>query len=231
MTPELTTPEAILHVGAGVLGLVSGVIALTARKGARLHRRAGTVFFAVMLTTAATGTYLGFLSDELGNAIAGIVTIYLLTTSWVTIRRGEGEIGAFEAGAFVFAAIGAVVAYYAAFVSIRSGSALLGGIPYVTIATIVLLAAIADLSVLLRRGVSGKQRVTRHLWRMQLGFAAAVGSFFPGQLEHFPQFIQDIRPIILLFIPFFTVIGVMLAWLIVVLFTRWHEARMAEART
>lgn len=55
---------------------------------------------------------------------------------------------------------------------------------------------------------------------MQLGFAAAVGSFFPGQLEHFPQFIQDIRPFILLFIPFFTVIGVMLFWLLYVLLSR-----------
>ncbi len=222
MQSEMITPDAIIHVSAGVTGLVSGVVALSARKGSRLHRIAGTVFFVVMLTTAATGAYLGFLSSELGNAIAGIVTIYLLATSWVTIRRREGEIGAFEVGALLFAAIGAVIAYWSAFAAMRSGSALMGGIPYVIIATIIAIAAIADLIVLLRRGVSGKQRVARHLWRMQLGFAAAVGSFFPGQLEHFPQWIQDVRPIILLFIPFFTVIGVMFFWLVVVLFTKWH---------
>lgn len=221
--PEMVTPEAILHVSAGVLGLMSGVVALSARKGARLHRAAGTVFFFVMLTTAATGTYLGFVSSEIGNAIAGIATIYLLTTSWVTIRRKDGDIGVFELGAFLFAAVSAVIAYYTAFAAIRTGTAMLGGIPYITIATIVAIAAVSDLSVLLRRGLSGKQRIARHLWRMQLGFAAAVGSFFPGQLEHFPQFIQDIRPIILLFIPFFLVIGVMLFWLLVVLFTKWHE--------
>lgn len=222
MQVELTTAEAILHVSAGVIGLVSGVVALSARKGAWLHRRAGTVFFAVMLTTAATGTYLGFLSNELGNAVAGIVTIYLLATSWVTIRRAEGEVGAFEVGAFLFAAAGAVVAYWVAFSAIRSGTALLGGIPYMIIATVVAIAAISDLTVLLRRGVSGRQRVARHLWRMQLGFAAAVGSFFPGQLEHFPEAVQNIRPIILLFIPFFVVIGVMLVWLMVVLLTKWY---------
>lgn len=223
MQPEMTTPEAILHVSAGVIGLVSGVMALSVRKGSSLHRAAGTVFFAVMLTTAATGTYLGFLSSELGNAIAGVATIYLLTTSWVTIRRQEGKVGSFEVSAFIFAASGAVIAYWYAFGAIRSGTAMLGGVPYVTIATIVAIAAISDLTVLLRGGISGRQRLARHLWRMQLGFAAAVGSFFPGQIEHFPQFIQDIRPIVLLFIPFFLVIGVMLCWLVVVLFTKWYE--------
>lgn len=222
------SPEALFHVTFGALGLLTGVAALSARKGSSLHRRAGTAFFVVMLTTAASGTYLGFQGGELGNAVAGIVTIYLMTTSWVTIRRGEGEVGAFEIGAFLFAAFAAVLAYYAAYTSIRSGTALLGGIPYLTIATIILLAAIADLSVLLRRGVRGRQRVARHLWRMQLGFAAAVGSFFPGQIEHFPQFIKDVRPFILLFIPFFAVIGLMFGWLLVVLFTRWHE-RWREA--
>ncbi|MGH6952024.1 MAG: hypothetical protein ACREH4_14260 [Vitreimonas sp.] len=217
---ELTTPEAILHVAAGALGILSGVVALSARKGSPLHRRAGTVFFAVMLTTAATGTYLGFLSKELGNAIAGIVTAYLLLTSWVTIRRAEGEVGAFEVAAFLFASGGAVVAYWYAIGAVRSGTAMLGGIPYMVIATIIAIAALADLSVLVRRGVSGRQRVARHLWRMQLGFAAAVGSFFPGQLEHFPQFIQDIRPIVLLFIPFFMVIGAILFWLFYVLLTK-----------
>jgi hypothetical protein len=58
---------------------------------------------------------------------------------------------------------------------------------------------------------------------MLLGFSAAVGSFFPGQLPIFPQFIQDIRPIILLFIPFFAVIATMFVWLIIVLFTRWYD--------
>ena len=225
MTLEAMAPAAMFHVSGGVFGLVSGVAALSVRKGSPLHRRAGTVFFAVMLTTAASGAYLGFRSNELGNAIAGIVTIYLLTTSWVTIRRPEGKIGAFEVGAFFFASAGAVVAYWSAFAAVRSGTALLGGIPYMVIATIIAIAAISDLTVLIRRGVSGKQRVARHLWRMTLGFAAAVGSFFPGQIEHFAQFIQDIRPMIVLFIPFFAVIGTMFSWLFVVLFTRWYDKR------
>jgi hypothetical protein len=218
------TPDVIFHASVGGVGLLTGVLALWARKGSLLHRRAGTVFFVVMLTTAVSGAYLGFRTGELGNAIAGIVTIYLLATSWVTVRRSEGKIGAFEVGAFLFAAAAAVAASWSAFTAVQSGTALLGGLPYVIIAAIIGLAALADLSVLLRRGLRGKQRIARHLWRMGLAFGAAVGSFFPGQLQFFPQAIQDVRPIIMLFIPFLAVIATMLMWLIVVLFTRWYEA-------
>lgn len=225
MTPlELTTPQALLHVTAGALGILSGIVALTARKGSPLHRRAGTVFFFVMATTAGTGAYLGFASNDFGNAVAGVVTLYLVVTSWMTVRRAEGQAGPFELGAFLFAATGAAVAAWAAYTAVQSGSALFGGLPYIIIAGIITLAALADLSVLLRRGLRGKQRIARHLWRMQLGFAAAVGSFFPGQLEHFPEAVQSVRPIILLFIPFFAVIGLMFAWLLIVLFTRRFEA-------
>jgi uncharacterized membrane protein len=187
--------EVLLHACFGALGLLSGALALWARKGSLVHRRAGSVFFAVMMTTAASGAYLGFKTFEIGDAIAGIVTICLLTTSWMTVRRPEKQIGAFERGGFPFAAAAAVAAYWTAFAAVRSGTALQGGVPYMIIATIV---------------------------------AAAVGSFFPGRLSFFPQAVQDVRPIILLFIPFFAVIAEMIGWLIVVLFTRWYDGADGE---
>ena len=77
----------------------------------------------------------------------------------------------------------------------------------------------------------GRQRVARHLWRMMLGFAAAVGSFFPGQLPIFPEWIQEIRPIIVLFIPFFGVIGLMLFWLAYVLATKRFACKPSAAQS
>lgn len=224
------TPDSLIHMTAGGLGMLSGALALLARKGSPLHKRAGTVFFLAMTTTAASGAYLGFARDQAANAVAGIVTLYLLVTSWMTVRRGEGETGLFEIGAFIVAAIASVAAFYFAIMDIMSGSPFLGGIPYMTIASIVTLAALCDLSVVLRRGLRGKQRVARHLWRMMLGFSAAVGSFFPGQLQIFPEFIRTFKPIIVLFIPFFAIILVMFIWLIVVLFTKWYDKGAAQAR-
>jgi hypothetical protein len=54
-----------------------------------------------------------------------------------------------------------------------------------------------------------------------------VGSFFPGQLEMFPVWIQNIRPLILLFIPPFSVAGIMLVWLVYVVFSKRFARRAA----
>jgi hypothetical protein len=223
-------PEAILHLSAGAIGLVSGVTALFTRKGAHLHRAAGSVFFAAMLMTAASGVYMGFARDQINNAIAGIITLYLLITAWVTVRRPEGKTGLFELGAFFFAAAGAAAAYYFVYEEIQNGTAMLGGIPNLIFASIIALGAALDLSVILRRGIAGKQRIARHLWRMHLGFAAAVGSFFPGQIPRLMPELLQVEPSIVLFTPPFAVLGLMFFWLFVVLFTDWFSNRGSPRR-
>lgn len=214
---------AFFHLSMGGLGLLSGVTALFSRKGSGLHRAAGGLFFIVMLSTAASGAYMALAKAQPNNAIAGVITIYLLVTGLMTVRRREGQAGLFELAAFLLAAAGGVAAFVFAVSAVRSGTAMLGGIPYLVFAAIISLAALLDLSVVLRRGVAGRQRIARHLWRMHLGFAAAVGSFFPGQLEIFPEFIREFRPIIVLFTPPFLVLGLMVFWLARVLFTNWFR--------
>ncbi len=212
-------PDVMLHFGAGITAMLSGATALIARKGERLHRAAGTVFLIAILITAATATYLSYRVGNVGFAIGGVLVIYMIMTAWMAVRRREGHTGLFELGAFLFAAAGSAAGFYFAFDSLRNGTAFMGGIPAFSFASVVGLAAAFDLSVIVRRGISGRQRIARHLWRMHLGLFAAVGSFFPGQLQFFPVFIQKVRPIILLFIPAFLVIGLMFFWLARVLFT------------
>ena len=213
-------PALIFHASVGVIGLVSGALALCSKKGGRTHRVAGTAFFIAMLTTAASGAVIGALKREPLNAIAGVLTIYLLATAWMAVRRREGAVGWFERGAFLFAVAGAGGAYLYTAASVRDGTAFMGGVPGYGFGIVVGLAAALDLSVLLRRGAAGKQRLMRHLWRMHAGFFVAVGSFFPGQLQFFPEFVREIRPLILLFIPPLAVLGSMLFWLARVHFTK-----------
>lgn len=212
-------PEVILHASAGALGVVSGAAALIARKGDAIHRKAGTVFFVVMLATAGSGALLGVANGEISNTIAGTLTMYFIATSWATVRRAERRVGWFEIGAMLFAAAGSAAAFYVAYDSVQKGTALLGGIPFYVFSAVAGVCALLDLSVILRRGVAGRQRIARHLWRMCLGFFVAVGSFVPGQLPSFPAYIQDL-PLLVLFIPAFSVVGVMLVWLAIVLFTK-----------
>lgn len=208
------TPAVMFHASAGAIGLIAGATALSARKGGRLHRRAGTLFVLAMMVLGTSGAWLGYAKGEIGNVVAGVLTLYFLATAWMAARRGDGETGLFEICACLLAAVGAAIGFAIAIASVRDGTAFMGDIPGFGFATVVAICGLLDLSVILRGGVTGPARIARHLWRMHLGMFIAVGSFFPGQLQFFPEFIRQIRPIILLFIPPFLVVGLMIFWLV-----------------
>ena len=58
------TPLVVLHICMGSLALLSGAAALSFRKGERLHRGFGNVFFVSMLGMSASGAFLAFMNSE-----------------------------------------------------------------------------------------------------------------------------------------------------------------------
>lgn len=222
------SPEGLFHAAAGTIGIITGIIALITHKGGRVHILAGRIFVASIVITAVSATWLAIKSEEFAFIGAGALVVYFMLTAWMTVKRRENEAGWFEIGAFLVAAAGASVMFIA-WLEARQHPELFNGLPILIFAIVAALCALGDLSVVLRRGLAGKQRIMRHLWRMHLGFFAAVGSFFPGQLDMFPAWIQNIRPFILLFIPPFTVAGIMLIWLAYVIFSNRFAKRQATA--
>ena len=89
-----------IHIAAGTLSVLAGAAALVLRKGERAHRTAGSVFLVSMLVMASTAAALG---RDVGNFIAGGLTIYMVTTGWMTARRGDQKAGIMEIAAFVVA--------------------------------------------------------------------------------------------------------------------------------
>jgi uncharacterized membrane protein len=65
------SPVTVVHICAGVVGVLSGSMALVVRKGSRLHRRSGDVFVISMLSMAAAGAYVAFTKSQPTNVIAG----------------------------------------------------------------------------------------------------------------------------------------------------------------
>lgn len=217
------TPLLIGHISGGAIAVLAGATALIARKGSPLHRAAGTVFFIAMLVGSSSAAMLGYTADpqDFGDVIGGAITIYMVSTAYVAAKRADNRVGVFEGVAFVVAALGGAAGFYGTAQQVAAGTALYNGVPGYIFASVASLAALLDLSVILRRGVAGRQRVARHLWRMMLGFFVAVGSFFPGQIHLFPSYIQNVEPVILLFMPAFSLIAIMVFWLTRVMFTRW----------
>jgi hypothetical protein len=75
---------------------------------------------------------------------------------------------------------------------------------------VVLLAAAGDLRMLVR-GVFGRQRIVRHLWRMCFSFFIATGSFFLGQQQAFPK---AWRGSAVWFVPALLPLAAMIFWLV-----------------
>lgn len=182
----------IMHVSAGCVAILAGAAALSVRKGERLHRRFGTVFFAAMLVMATFATLLSVLRQP-GTIVGGIFTIYLVVTAWATVRRSAGSVGTFEKIAFVVAAACASAELLLGAFAARSPTGRLFGYPamlYYVLGSLVMLAALGDLKLILRGGISGASRIARHLWRMCFALFFATGSFFLGQQKVMPAFMH-----------------------------------------
>jgi len=73
---------------------------------------------------------------------------------------------------------------------------------YFFFGVLALLCAAGDVRMLLRCGVSGRQRLSRHLWRMCFGWFVATISFFLGQQQVFPHWLQGSTVLVVLaFLP------------------------------
>ena len=162
-----------LHIGAGNVGLLSGAAALVFRKGSPLHRLAGKTFVVSMLIMSTIGASVApFLpTPERASVLAGVLTFYLVLTSWADVKRKPGQFGPFDFGSLVVSlAITAAGAYFIWLAS-QSPTGDLDGQPAGAFFLVVFIASVAvvgDLSLILRPGVRGATRLARHLWRMSM---------------------------------------------------------------
>ena len=209
----------------GAISLLSGAAALSFRKGERLHRGFGNVFFGAMLGMSASGAFLALMKSERINIVVGILTFYLVATAWATVKRKEGEIGLLE---YVACPIAFAIGIWVIILGFEVMNSKLGYIDgemipfgaYFFFGSMAILASLLDVKMFIRKGLFGKHRVARHLWRMCFAMLIATASFFLGQPQVFPESIQDS---IVLAAPVLLVLILLLFWLIRVLLTNWYE--------
>ena len=198
-----------VHIASGIVSLLSGTLAVGARKGGRLHARAGSWFFVSMLVLGVTASILEPFRTPPGSPIGGLFVCYFVTTSWVAARRRDGRTGTFEMAACAVALGTAAIMAWGAYAGEATTPA--GRGPIFATAGLCLLAGLLDLNAVLRRKLTPVQRLSRHLWRMCVGFFIATGSFFLGQQDVLPEAVRG-SPI--LFVLAFAPFAVMAFWLV-----------------
>ncbi len=206
----------VVHIGGGGIGLVSGTVALLARKGGKLHRGMGNVFFVSMLAMAGIGAVGALYLDDRINSLAGFMTLYFLATGWATARRRKEGVGAFEIAALFYALAGASAAPILAWTASQTPDG--GWTPFYIFSSVIALAALCDLKVIVRRGIPGAQRVARHVWRMCFALFVATLSVFLGQAEVFPAPLRE--SLLILVVLALSPLGFLIFWMLRVRLSR-----------
>lgn len=212
----------LLHIIAGGLGLTAGAVALYARKGAPLHRRSGMLFVYTMLLMSASGALIAALNGGRISVVAGLLTFYLVSTALLTVRRPGWGFPWLDVAASLVGLTAALLGISVGIEGLNSPSGEVDGLPGVMgsiFGTVALLALIGDLRLLLARGVQGKQRLVRHLWRMCLALWIATASFFLGQADEFPA---SLRNPAFLATPVVLVLLLLIYWTVRVRFLSWQ---------
>ena len=203
-----------LHVIAGVLGLLSGAIALSVTKGATLHRRSGIVFVSVMLAMTGSALVLEMLRRTAPaiNIPAALLTAYLVVTALLTVRPAAAGSKRLNAGLMLLALIvGSTQLVLGIEILVTSGANRgWQAFPYLLFAAIGLTGGLSDLRMMRSGPHRGAPRLARHLWRMCVALFVAAMSFFFGQADEIPQ---ALRIPALLALPVLSVLVSMIYWL------------------
>ena len=217
------SPMLLLHICAGTLGCLSGALAVSFRKGSHRHRLAGNIFVISMLSLGASGVYLAVVKSQPGNILGGTLTFYLVATAWMTARRRNGETGLFDWGALLAAVAIAAVTVTFGLEAASSQAGLKYGYspgPYFFLGSVALISAAGDARLLVRRSISGTQRIARHLWRMCYAWFIASASIFLARQHIFPALLRKTGVLFLLsFLPLI----LMIFWLVRVRFKNAYE--------
>jgi hypothetical protein len=221
----MRSPLLFFHIVAGTIGVLSGFVAAFLRKGSRRHAIAGDVFVISMLALSGSGVILAIMKSQPGNILGGMLTFCLVATAWMAARRRDGGTGIFDwGGLLVCLAIGAFEVTYGleAAMSPTGMKYDYPPAPYFIFGAVALIAVTGDVRMLVRGGISGAQRIARHLWRMCFALFIAASSVFLARQQLFPALLRKTGVLALLsFLP----LMLMIFWLVRV----WLKNRASRA--
>lgn len=220
-----------IHISMGTLAVFAGAGALMVRKGSRPHRMIGTIFFGTMLIMAAASIYLAIAKPMAISILVGVFTIYLVATSWLAARGTRSGTSMFDYLALALALGVAVGGLAFGLEAQNSPTGLKDGLPafpHYFFGALALLAAAGDVSMIAKRGIAGKQRIARHLWRMCFAYFIAAGSLFTGPgASAFPEAVRESG---ILSAPEPLILAIMLFWLVRIGATKWYQADPSDGQ-
>jgi hypothetical protein len=224
-----------VHSTGGMLALLAGFASMANPKGSPRHRGWGNLFFIGMMTLTATGVYMALvLRPVMGNLMGSALPLYLTATAWLTVRREPGRVGRLEVLALLWGVTVVVAGIIFARMALDHPRGTLDGYPapfYLVMAGLALLGCVFDIRMIVRGGVTGVARTTRHLIRMCAALLMLTTAFFSGRARDFPLAIRESG---VLRIPILIVVVLFVYWFVrvrIVPVVRRYRSKRAAAIT
>jgi hypothetical protein len=162
-----------IHSPAGTVVLVTAVVAMFVKKGSALHRKAGSWFTVSMMVMLVSGIAAAYLKDSIDDMMLGVIVMYTVFTAWLTVHHKKNEPGLMEISALIWVVGFAITAF-----SISMGwREVQAPIAYVMWGGLAILFALGDIRNLYHSGLSGTQRIIRHVWRIGFSLVWAALAF------------------------------------------------------
>ena len=163
------------HAALGGLALLSGAIALSAKKGKRLHKKSGKLFYYFMLTSALTALIIAVIPNHLNPFLfcIGVFSTYLIVSGYRSLRlkRPGVDLLADKIIAGIMVITGLVMVFYPIILD--------GGVNVVLLVfgLLGLYFGIQDLLMFRNPRKLRNRWLGRHLGNMTGGYIAAVTAF------------------------------------------------------
>jgi hypothetical protein len=162
-----------IHTPAGTLVLVTTFVAMFAKKGSALHRKAGSCFTVSMMVMLVSGIAAAYLKNSIDDMMLGAIVMYTVFTAWLTVHHKKNETGLLEVIALIWVVGFAITAF-----AISMGwQEVAAPFAYLIWGGLALLYALGDIRNLYHSGLSGTQRIIRHVSRIGFSIVWAALAF------------------------------------------------------
>jgi len=206
-----------IHTPAGTIVWVTAVFAMFAKKGSALHRKAGSCFTVSMIVMLVSGIAAAYLKNSIDDMMLGVIVMYTVFTAWLAAHHKKNETGLLEVTALIW-----IVGFAITALLISMGwREVEAPFAYLIWSGLAILCALGDIRNLYHSGLSGTQRIIRHVWRIgfsliwaALAFTDKIVKMMGANLKS----MQEEQLILIVAIPTMLILITILYWITKILF-------------
>jgi hypothetical protein len=192
---NLMSTMLFLHALSGGVSLISGLIAIVAKKGKKLHTKSGLVYYWGMMAVVVTGLILGFYRMNIFILTIAVFSFYMVFTGRRTMAFKKELKPIFIDWFFnmICLLIGLFMAYLAVVNFIRIGFS--GSVPMLAVFGFFLTwMCIEDLRIFINKKYLKGQWLLTHIGRMSGSYIATSTAFLVVNVHLQPNWIVWLIP-------------------------------------